>query len=729
MRLIIVSNRLPVVVSKEKEGYTLKRGAGGLVSGLSDFLDSLGKSGSAIKEYKWVGWPGISVPKKDEETVRGKVKDYHNASPVFMSKQLMDNVYLGFCNRTIWPLFHYFPTYVKFDTEYWHQYKEVNALFRDELLRIIEPDDIVWVHDYHLMLLPRMLREKIDNPVGFFLHIPFPSFEMYRLLPKESRSEILEGLAGADLVGFHTHDYSQYYLGCVRRILGIDNHMGKIVLPGRMVRVDTFPMGVDFEKFNGMDTSRVKKSQLPSNNMKTILSVDRLDYSKGIINRLLGFEMFLKENPGWQGKVCMNMIVVPSRTGVYMYQKIKRNLDELVGYINGTYGSVDWIPIIYQFTSLPHEELIAQYRSSDVALLTPLRDGMNLIAKEYVASLSDKKGVLIISEFAGAARELSETIIINSNNIDEIADAILEALKVPLDEQKRRNTIMQQRLKRYNVTKWAGDFVDTLIEIRRDSEHTFKKKRFTAEVAGNLMEKYEGAANRIIFVNYDGTLVPFSRDPSKAKPRPELLKLLQQINDKPDTDIVILSGRSKDNLEYLLKGINVNLTAEHGSWIKKASQQEWYQLKPLSVEWKEEVLDILEMYTDRLPGSFVEEKEFSVAWHYYKADIEQSKFLAREVNEHLLNLTSNLDVQVLHGNKVIEISNSGINKGEIALHWLSMKNYDFIMAIGAGWADELLFHTLPRDAFTFRVGKVHTAANYVLDKQEEAVELLGKLKV
>ncbi len=727
MRLIIVSNRLPVTVSREDGVYSLKKGAGGLVSGLSDFLNSIGESGADIDDYLWLGWPGLSVPKKDETAVRDMVGSNYNAHPVFLSKELMDNVYLGFCNRTIWPLFHYFPTYVKYESIYWEQYKKVNEIFRDELLKIIKPDDILWVHDYHLMLLPEMLREKVDNPVGFFLHIPFPSYEMYRMLPGESRNAILEGIAGADLVGFHTHDYSQYYLRCVRRILGAENHMGTISFPRRVTRVDTFPMGIDFEKFNKMETGRYEDTSKDSPERKIILSVDRLDYSKGIINRLQGFEMFLRDNPVWRGKVILNMIVVPSRTGVYMYQKIKRSLDEMVGNINGAYGSVDWVPVIYRFTSLPHEELIALYRTSDAALITPLRDGMNLVAKEYVASLNHKKGVLILSEFAGAAVELSETVLVNPNNADEIAGAIREALEMPLEEQERRNSIMQERLNRYNVTRWADDFVRELCNIRSSYRQTLERKILTDERSEKLIEQYKRAKKRIIFVNYDGTLVPYSDDSAPLRPGEKLLNLLEGINEKPDTDIVILSGRSKKDLEMLLGGLNINLTAEHGSWIRKAGRKEWDQLKPMSAEWKDEVLDILEIYTDRLPGAYIDEKEFSVSWYYHRSNIEQSRFLAREVNEHLLDLTSNLDVQVIHGNRVIEVANSGINKGELALHWLSMKEYDFIMAIGAGWADELLFRTLPPHAFTFRVGKVQTDARYLLDEQKDAVTLLESL--
>ena len=728
MRLLIVSNRLPVAVSRENGEFKFEKGAGGLVSGLSDFLNGLGKSEGDIDDYIWMGWPGTSVEENEKDYIREKVKEKFKAAPVFLSEKLMDKVYLGFCNKTIWPIFHYFPNYASFDNDFWTEYKKLNKIFRNELLKVIKPDDIIWVHDYHLMLLPAMLKKKVKNPIGFFLHIPFPSYEMYRLFPRESRSKILEGLLGADLIGFHTHDYTQYFLRSVLRILGKENHMGAIDLPDRVAKAATFPMGIEYDKFFNMDVSPFPSKKPTANQPKIILSVDRLDYSKGIVNRLKGFELFLQKHPEWHGKVFLSMIVVPSRTGVTSYQKIKRRLDELVGNINGNFGKVDWTPIIYQYTSLPHKELIAQYRRSDVSLITPLRDGMNLVAKEYVASLQDHKGVLIISEFTGAAKELSETIIINPNNIDEIADAIAEALEIPEEEQIRRNKVMQKRLKRYNVTKWANDFVDNLLEITKVSRYTFQTKLIQPDILENIIQDYRKTKSRIIIVNYDGTLVPVQKDPGDARPTPELLKLLENLNQTINTDIVIISGRSKEALDKWLGETPVNLTAEHGTWIREAVQKEWKLFKPLSSEWKQEVLPLLEMYTDRLPGAYIDEKEHSISWHYHKADIEQSSFLSKEVSAHLLNITTNIGVQVLHGNKVIELSNSGINKGELAMHWLSRKNYDFVLAIGAGWSDEMLFLTLPHHAYSVKVGMIQTAAKYVLKSQMDAINLLRKLE-
>ncbi len=728
MRLIIISNRLPVSVSKGKKEYTFTKSGGGLVSGLTDFLNSIDKSESDIKDYIWMGWPGTTIEKNDEDFIRNKIQKEYKASPVFLSQVLMDKVYYGFCNKTIWPLFHYFPNYASFENEFWDEYKNLNEIFCDEVLRVVKPGDVIWVHDYHLMLLPAMLRKKIDNPIGFFLHIPFPSFEMFRLFPKESRDGILNGLLGSDLIGFHTHDYSQYFLRTVLRILGIENYMGKIQFPDRITKVNTYPMGIEFEKFHNMDVSPFDSEKPAKDKPRIVLSVDRLDYTKGIINRLQGFEMFLKKNPDWHGKVFMNMILVPSRTGVSAYKKIKRKLDELVGNINGNYGTVHWTPIVYQYTSLPHKELIAQYRMSDVSLITPLRDGMNLVAKEYVASLQDHKGVLILSEFTGAAKELSEAIIINPNNIVEIADSIARALSIPEEDQIYSNKLMQKRLKRYNVKRWAHDFVESLIDVNKETRTTAEVKYINPSIKDKIVKSYKKAKSRIVILNYDGTLVPFHKKPGNAYPPEDLLKLLSNLNKNDKTDIVIISGRSKYELDNWLGKIPVNLTAEHGVWIREAVKKKWELFKPLSNEWKEDILPILELYTDRLPGSYIEEKEYSITWHYHKADIWQSSFLVKEVTDYLLSMTTNMGVQVFQGKKVIEVSNADINKGELARHWLSRKNYDFILSMGSGWSDELLFQMLPPKAWTIGVGKLSLDARYIMKKQEDVIELLQSLE-
>lgn len=363
------------------------------------------------------------------EQLKSALISEFKAYPVFLSEMAMEKFYHGFCNKTIWPLFHYFPSYAVYDVDYWTNYKQVNEEFCKEILKILKPGDVVWVHDYHLMLLPKMLRDKApDTAIGFFLHIPFPSYEVFRLLPSRWRKAILEGMLGADLIGFHTHDYTQYFARCVTRITGYEHNMNRINMGDHIAKADTFPMGIDFDKFhNAADSPEVVdkideiRSILPG--CKIVLSIDRLDYTKGIVNRLRGYEAFLERSQDWHGKVTLIAVVVPSRVKVEHYQQMKKQIDELVGKINGRFGSVNWTPILYSYRYIPFEELIALYKTSDIALVTPLRDGMNLIAKEYIAAKTDGRGVLILSEMAGASKAMGEDVIINPSNIEEIADA------------------------------------------------------------------------------------------------------------------------------------------------------------------------------------------------------------------------------------------------------------------------------------------------------------------
>jgi trehalose 6-phosphate synthase/phosphatase len=467
---------LPVTVRQNAGELKFEKSAGGLVSGLSAYLDSLRSSPLAGSRYLWVGWPGATVDSHQEENVKSQLYGECQAYPVFISEEDMDTFYLGFCNKTIWPLFHYFTGRSIFDETYWKSYKQVNERFCDSLAEIIHPGDVVWIHDYHLMLLPKLLRRRIpDATIGFFLHIPFPSHELFRILPREWSREILEGILGADLIGFHTADYSENFLRCVLRVLGREHEMGSTVVNGRVVKADTFPMGIDFQNF--YDTAKSVEVQKEKEKLsealrgaRGVVSIDRLDYTKGVINRLGAFELFLERNPHLRRKVALMMVVVPSRIGVEHYQQMKRQIDEEVGRINGKFGDMDWTPILYQYRSLPMGPLVALYSVSDVALVTPLRDGMNLVAKEYVATRTEQTGVLILSEMAGAAHELGEALLVNPYHVEEIADALTRALEMPTAEQAYRNRAMQARLRRNNVTRWADDFIRLLLATKGEQK-------------------------------------------------------------------------------------------------------------------------------------------------------------------------------------------------------------------------------------------------------------------
>jgi trehalose 6-phosphate synthase/phosphatase len=727
-RLVIVSNRLPFSVSIDNGDLVFHESAGGLVTGLASFRESLNQGVALPPEHLWVGWPGNSVDAPLRDRVIEQALSRFQSYPVFLSEEQMEQFYQGFCNSTIWPLFHYFTSYTLYQPPFWEKYKEINQLFADALDAILKPDDVVWVHDYHLMLLPRLLRARQRQlSIGFFLHIPFPSFEVFRLLPGQWRREILEGLLGADVIGFHTYEYTHHFLQSVLRILGCEHHMGQVLTADHVVKVDTFPMGIDVARFanaaGGADTESERHNLKEAlSGIKLILSVDRLDYSKGIANRLEGYELFLESTPEFHGKIALLMVVVPSRIGVMQYDLMKRQIEELVGKINGRFGRVGWTPVIYQYRHVPFTSLTALYAVSHICLVTPLRDGMNLIAKEYLATRSDGTGVLILSEMAGAAKELPEAIIVNPNNRAEIAMALREALETPAEEQEKRIRIMRHRLERYDVTRWAGDFLTALLGMT-EMQNRIESKFLSSTAASALVARYQGARRRLLFLDYDGTLTPLARSPALARPTEKIIEVLTALSADARNSVIVTSGRDRKTLEEWFGFIPLGLVAEHGAWVKLVGES-WQRVKTAAGEWKQELLPTLETYADRLPGSFVEEKEESVAWHYRMADPEQAELRAPELVDHLLNLTGKADLQVVQGNKVVEIRRAGVNKGNAAAFWLGDRSYDFLLAIGDDTTDEDLFKSLPLSAVSIRVGMSGTHAQYNIRNSAEVIALL-----
>ncbi|MEE3227137.1 MAG: trehalose-6-phosphate synthase, partial [Bacteroidota bacterium] len=381
------------------------------VGGLATGMKSVHRDSNGV----WIGWTGLTEEETPEELVDEVVAaaKKEQCVPVSLTEKDIDGFYYGFSNRTIWPLFHYFMEYTEFEKESYQTYVEVNKKYANVVLENIEEGDTVWVHDYQLMLLPELIKkERPDVQIGFFLHIPFPSYEVFRTLPW--REEILKGLLGSDLIGFHTYDYQRHFLSSVSRILRQEVSFNEITLKDRIVTVNSYPMGIDYEKFseaaakhdaakNQSELQRRLDLHIDSTpDAKMILSIDRLDYSKGIANRIRAYEYFLEKYPEFKEKVRLVMLAVPSRSNVPQYQLLKKEVDELVGRINGKFATVSWTPIWYFYRSMPFENLIDLYTTCDVALLTPIRDGMNLVAKEYVATRTDKTGVLILSEMAGA---------------------------------------------------------------------------------------------------------------------------------------------------------------------------------------------------------------------------------------------------------------------------------------------------------------------------------------
>lgn len=722
-RLVIVSNRLPVSISRQKGEFVYSESVGGVATGIASL--------SEPKERIWFGWPGIASDLLTSDHKHAIAKELHNRGchPVYLSSKNIHDFYSGFSNKTIWPLFHYFSEFTSIEKHYWESYQAVNQLFCDELVKQVTGDDIIWVHDYQLMLLPQMLRKQLPAArIGFFLHIPFPSFELLRNLPW--RREILQGMLGADLIGFHEFDYVRHFLSSVYRICGHEHHLSKLVVNDRQIQVDAFPMGINYEKYAEAKTSPAVQKHIKAftgTGPRVIISVDRLDYTKGILPRLEAFDWFLTHCPEYHKKVSLVMVAVPSRTKVEHYAKLREDIEKIVGRINGAYGTLDWMPVSYLYRSLPFEQLSAMYNVADVALITPLRDGMNLVAKEFVATQHEKEhqGILILSEMAGAASELSEAIIINPHDKEAVVNAIKTALEMPQEERLRRNCLMQARLSRYTVTRWAHDFIQGLKQVKR-MQQGLATKKFTQDVQHETLQKYFNADKRLLLLDYDGTLASFVDLPEKAAPSDEILLTLERLCADPRNDVVIISGRDKATLTDWLGHLSLNIVAEHGAFYRVRNKP-WQATVLQGNGWKDDMRPILELWVDRTPGSFVEEKKSAIVWHFRKCEPDLAKLRTQELKDALVMMATNLNLGVFEGNKIVEVKPISINKGQSAQLWLDQAEWDFIFCVGDDYTDEDMFQVLPESAISCKIGFGPSNAKYRLKGPEELLAFLKKL--
>jgi trehalose 6-phosphate synthase/phosphatase len=729
-RLFIVANRLPVTVT---ETASIQLCSGGLVSAINSYLlNENAKTGQYFIEKYWVGVPGCSPNLWND--VSGQVRHPNfELIPIFTNLKDYDGYYNGFANSVLWPLFHYFPSYAEYNAEQYQQYQQVNEQFALALSKQVRPHDIVWIHDYHLLPLAKLLRKACPQlTIGFFLHIPFPSFEVFRLLPRAWQQELLEGLLGADLIGFHTIDYASHFLQSIQMVLGLDNEHHIIRHEDRLIKVDVFPISIDFKCFHQAYDDVViqtKRSNLKRQfeGKKILFSIDRLDYTKGVLNRLLAYEQFLKLNPGFLHKVHMIVIVVPSRDTIGKYAERKRMINETISRINSRLGDIHWQPVIYQYTSLQFEEMLALYTTADVALVTPLRDGMNLIAKEYVASRKDGNGVLILSEMAGAARELTGALIINPNDVGEMADKIREALQMEPTEQKRRLQGMQARLKAYDVSTWAEDFIGQMLQVK-EKQQSFQVQYLDEYTRKRLLNTYLFATRRLLLLDYDGTLVPFATRPNEARPSDELLQVINELCMEKKNDVVIISGRNRDFLEKWFGPFRIQLVAEHGA-MSRSEKGEWASQLSCNNEWKGAIHSIMEQYVKRCAHTFIEVKEFSIVWHFRNAIPEQAKLRAAELLTELNDYTRHLDLQVLTGNKIIEVRKHGIHKGVAITNLFQDRQHDFILAAGDDNTDEDMFKALvdKPNCYTIKIGSSASFASYNLSTTHMMVALLQNL--
>jgi trehalose 6-phosphate synthase/phosphatase len=714
-RLIVVSNRLPFTLRVTAEGgWSTERSSGGLATAMGPVL--------ARTRGLWVGSPG-DAPAGDDARRREALdgwREEHGYVAVDLPSEVAVRFYEGYANQTLWPLFHQFATRLQFDSSGWAAYVEANQRFRDAVLAEMGGGDVVWIHDYHLMLLPQMLREAAPSAtIGFFLHIPFPNSEMFRILPR--RAEVLRGLLGADLLGFQTFADLQHFRSSLMRVLGYDSRMDRVVSAGRETRLEALPIGIAPEEFAGLlrdDPATIEalaRYRERFQGRKVLLAVDRLDYTKGLPERLRAYRRLLERAPHLHGQVVLVQVAVPTRENIAEYGRLRRAVNGMVGELNGDFGTPEWTPVSYIHRGIPRSELVALYALADVGWVTPLRDGMNLVAKEYVACQEEgDDAALVLSEFAGAAAEMGEAFVVNPYDEERTAEAVESALALPADERRARMAALRHRVARNNVFAWSERFLASLRQA--GAERGVRVEQAAELPRAEAVAAFRAARRRLVILDYDGTLVGYTPTPRQAAPPSELLAVLGCLGSRPATSVCLLSGRTRADLDRWFSGVRgLALAAEHGALMRPPGGA-WRAVRADSDgNWKARVLPVLEHYADRTPGSFIEEKEHGLVWHYRLSDPEFGDWVANELLHNLEQLLAETERRAMRGHKSVEVRPAWAHKGAV-VGWLEGEGPapDFRLGMGDDRTDEDLFEHLPSDAWTIRVGPGATRARFRL---------------
>lgn len=727
---VVVSNRLPVDRVIGDDGVeSWRRSPGGLVTAMESVVQDLG--------CVWVGWPG-----NVGETIAPFGLGTMHLQPVSLNEEEFASFYEGFSNDTLWPLYHDVISPPAYHREWWESYVRVNRRFADAVDRVAAPGATVWVHDYQLQLVPGMLREmRPDLVIAFFLHIPFPAPGLFSQLPW--RSQVLEGLLGADVVGFQRVADAANFRAASRRRAGVPSHGNVIVLPdvdgvpGRRVLAQEFPISIDAAAFDALARSEAVQRRAEEIRAelghpgKIILGVDRLDYTKGIRHRLKAFEELLRDGEVAAGEVTLIQVASPSRERVEAYRLLRDEIEVTVSRINGDYGTIAHAPVVYLHRGFPREEMAALYLAADVLAVTALRDGMNLVAKEYVACRFDERGALLLSEFAGAADELRRAVLVNPHDIDGIKARMLEALRMPEGEQGQRMRAMRRVVFRRDVARWSQSFlraVEVMAAARRGDTAS------AGDTVAELSEQLDAALRRLasepellIACDFDGTLAPIVSHPSEARVLPRAEEALGVLQEAPGVQVAILSGRASQSLaETRLRLDGRIVVGSHGGEVfGLPGVSDGGQATPAERARIEELLERFGPRVAELPGAWIEQKPFGFAVH--TRGVTDDAAASGMLDELAAAVQDETDVWIRDGKRVREFAVRRADKGEALRRIRNTLPEATTLFVGDDVTDEDAMRVLGPDDVGVRVGPGESVAEYRVESPETVAMMLVRL--
>ncbi|KAI3719849.1 hypothetical protein L6452_20754 [Arctium lappa] len=785
-RLIIVANQLPIKSHRKTDGsrgWSFSWDENSLLLQLKDGL------GDDEIDVIYVGCLKEEIYPNEQDEVSQTLLETFKCVPTFLPPELFTRFYHGFCKQHLWPLFHYMLPLSpdlggRFNRSLWQAYVSVNKIFADRIMEVINPeDDFVWIHDYHLMVLPTFLRKRFNRvKLGFFLHSPFPSSEIYKTLPV--REELLRALLNSDLIGFHTFDYARHFLSCCSRLLGIsyESKRGYISLEyyGRTVSIKILPVGIHMRQLQSvlnLPETELKVSELVNrfrDQGKTmLLGVDDLDIFKGISLKLLAMEQLLIQHPEWQGKVVLVQIANPARGTGKDVKEVKVETYSTVKRINETFGRPGYDPVILIDEPLKFYERVAYYVAAECCLVTAVRDGMNLIPYEYIISRqgneqldkvlgldpsTPKKSMLVVSEFIGCSPSLSGAVRVNPWNIDAVADAMDCALELSEPEKQMRHEKHYKYVSSHDVGYWARSFFQDLERTCKD--HVRRRcwgigfglsfrvvaldLNFRKLSMEHIVSAYKRTTTRAILLDYDGTLMPQSS--IDKSPTPETIEMLNTLCRDKNNMVFVVSAKSRTTLgEWFADCEKLGLAAEHGCFLRLKRDVEWETCVQFEeCGWKQNAEPVMTLYTETTDGSTIEDKETALVWSYEDADPDFGSCQAKELLDHLESVLANEPVTVKRGQSSVEVKPQGVSKGVVAKRLLTTMQErgmspDFVVCIGDDRSDEDMFEVItssvasgeciaPRaEVFACTVGNKPSKAKYYLDDTVEIARLMRGL--